>query len=122
MKNFENNKKVLSHSPNYYKIINEEYDEDDIVASRLIQIFVKFTFSVNPEDKKMVKTLEKIDLVMSKYFSNDDFRTELVKTLTEIKIKKNIENVILYVVECLNNAYDKFLESYTRNLYIPKWI
>jgi hypothetical protein len=119
---YENNKKVLAHSPNYYKIINEEFDEDDQVTCKLLQVFSKFVELVDINDKDLIKTLEKADEVMMKYFTIDDFRRELTKALSEMKIRKNVENVIVYVMKCLNTAYEKFLESYTRNLYIPKWI
>lgn len=122
MNEYENNKKILTHTPNYYKIINEEFDENDLVTCKLIQIYSEFVFMVNLENKEEVKTLEKIDIVMTKYFSIDDFRRDLTKTLMEMKIKKSIENVIFFIIDCLNKSYDKFLESYTRNIYIPKWI
>lgn len=115
-------KKVLSYCPNYYKIINEEFDENDVVTGKLIQIYSEFVFSVNVNNKEELNELEKINEAMTKYFSNEDFRRELTKLITEMKIKKDIDNILFYIVKSINKTYKKYLENYTRNLYIPKWI
>lgn len=115
-------KKVLSYCPNYYKIINEEFFDDDLVTGKLIQIYSEFVFSANINSKETINELVGINEVMNKYFNNEDFRRELTKTITEMKVKKDIDNILLYIVKSLNKAYKKYLESYTRNLYIPRWI
>ncbi len=122
MNEYENNKEILKHTPSYYKIINEDFDEDDLITCKLIQVYSEFVFMVDLKDKELASDLEKIDEVMMKYFTNDDFRRELTKALTEMKIKKSIDNIVFFVIKCLNKTYEKFLESYTRNIYIPKWI
>lgn len=115
-------KKALSYCPNYYKIINEEFPEDDLVTGKLIQIYSEFIFNANINNKEDLNELERINEVMSKYFSNEEFRKELTKTIIEMKVKKDIDNILLYIVKCINKSYKKYLESYTRNLYIPRWI
>ncbi len=122
MNQFLENKKILSYCPNYYKIINEEFDEDDIVTGKLIQIYSEFVFSVNINKKEDLEILEKINEAIGKYFSSDDFKKELTKSIVEMKVKKDIDNVLSYIVKCINKAYEKYLESYTRNIYIPRWI
>lgn len=122
MSNFEKNKEILSYCPNYYKIINEEYNEDDVVSEKLIQIYSEFVFSVNVNNKAEMKELEKINESVLKYFSVEDFRRDLCKVMVELRVKKTVENILHYVIKCINNAYEKYLESYTRNLCIPRWI
>lgn len=122
MSRFEENKKILSYAPNYYKIINEDFEETDLVTGKLIQVYSKFIFSVDLNDKEMLKEVEKINISMSKYFSNADFKRELRKAIVEMKVSKKVNDVLLYIVKCINITYDKYLESYTRNLYIPRWI
>ncbi len=115
-------KSVLSYCPSYYKIINEEFPEDDLVTGKLIRVYSEFVFNANINNKEIVNEIVSINEVMNKYFINEDFRRELTKTIAEMKVKKDIEDVLLYIVKCMNKAYKKYLESYTRNLYIPRWI
>lgn len=122
MNQFLDNKKIISYCPNYYKIINEEFNDDDIVTGKLIQIYSEFVFSINLNRKDEVETLQKINDAINKYFNTEDFRKELTKAIIEMKVKKDIDNILFYIVKCINKTYDNYLESYTRNIYIPRWI
>lgn len=116
------NKEILKNCPNYYKIINQEFLESDVVSMKLIQIFQEFVFSIDLNKKNEITIMNKLADAIIKYFDDGEFKKELVNTISTLKIKSGIENVLLYISEKIIEAYDKYLEYYTRNLYIPRWI
>ena len=42
------NKQLVKHCPNYYKIINFEYFKDDDLSEKLLDVYQKYVFMVNP--------------------------------------------------------------------------
>ena len=60
------NKQVLKHCPNFYKIINFDYFEEDDLSEKLIDIYHRFVFMVDVSDSKQVKRLEELDLIFNR--------------------------------------------------------
>lgn len=116
------NKEIIKKCPNYYKIINKEFLEDEVVSMKLIQIFQEFVFSVDINSEKDIKIMNKLADSIIKYFDDGEFKKELINTMSNLKIKQGVENVLLYIAERIIESYDKYLEYYTRNLYIPRWV
>ena len=48
--------------------------------------------------------------------------TLLNNFLSALKVSKKETNVIAYIATAIIKEYDKYMEGFTRNLYIPRWI
>ena len=120
--NFLDNKIILKYCPEYYRIINEEFDELDYVTDKVIEIYQTYIFSLNPTDKNDIKKAVEFNKIVLRYFDDRIFKKELTNTLLTLKVPKNEENVMGKIVEAIINTYEKHMEGFTRNLYIPKWI
>ena len=44
---FLDNKVVLKYCPDYYRIINEEFNELDYMSDKIIQVFQQYIFSID---------------------------------------------------------------------------
>lgn len=116
------NKEILKYCPEYYKIIGNEVLESDPVSIKLIQIFQEYTFIIDVNDEKQRKLLKQFSDALNKYFEDGEFKKELINTISTLKIRVGTENVLEFIVKKIIESYDKYLEYYTRNLYIPRWI
>ena len=116
-----NNKLVLKHCPNFYKIINFEFFDDDKLSDKLISVYEDFVFSVNIKDKKQLALLEQLDSVLNKYIDDYFFRKELKSEMQRIKVRRN-EDVLNSIVKWIVKVYDNYEVGYTRNIYFSRWI
>jgi len=116
------NKQVLKHCPNFYKIINFEYDEEDSITLKLIEIYRSFIFDVNVEDANEASLIEKFDFVLNKYIDDYFFRRDMKNRLLDIRVKKNSNDFMRNIVESIINAFDNYEMGYTRNIYFARWI
>ena len=49
-------------------------------------------------------------------------KKELQKGIVEIKIKRDIKDVLSYIVDKILEIFERYTEGYTRNIYISRWI
>jgi len=117
----QNNKKVIEHCPNFYKIINFEYYEDDFITSKLIFVYQDYIFSIDVNDDESLSKASKIDKALSKYIDDYYFRKQMKKELTNLRIKKN-ENVFEIIVNSIISIFNKYEEGETRQIYVSRWI
>ncbi len=115
------NKLILEHCPNFYKIINFKYFEDDYITEKLLKIYRKFIFSIEITNTEDVKKASSIDALLAKYVDDYIFRKEIKYGITKLKFKKD-ENIIKSVIDSLLNIFDNYLEGTTRSIYIARWI
>ncbi len=115
-------KDIIKLCPNYYKIVNTAIDETDNVSEKLIKIYEDYIFGVNLKEAEQTKKVVRIDQILNEYFSDYRFKKELSDKLKNIKVKSKIENVTEFVVNSVIEIFDEYLENYTRNIYIPRWI
>lgn len=115
------NKMVLKHCPNFYKIINFEFLEDDNISAKLIDIYENFIFDIDIESTSDLKMVEKLDFVINKYIDDYSFRKEMQRSLLNIRVKQS-DNIIKMIVDGIINAYDSYENGYTRNIYFARWI
>ena len=59
---------VLKHCPHFYKILDFEIYEDDVISSKLISLYKDYIFSIDVTDERALKKVEKIDLIISKFW------------------------------------------------------
>lgn len=119
---FLNNKIVLKYCKDYYRIINEEFSESDYMTDKVINIYQSYIFSINVNKKDEVRKASDLNKAVARYIDDREFKTLLNKYLMALKISKSIENVISYIAGCIIREYEKYMEGFTRNLYIPRWV
>lgn len=115
------NKQILRHCPNFYKIVNFEYFEDDKLSEKLISVYEDFVFKVDLNNKKQVTKLEQLDLVLNKYIEDYFFRKELKCEMKRIRIRKD-EDILNAIVNWIIKVFDNYEVGYTRNIYFSRWL
>ncbi len=115
------NKKVLKYCPNFHKIVNYAYSEDDYISARLITVFQEYVFAVDLTDQQQINVIEILDKTITKYIDDYFFRKEMKNSLKELKIKKD-ENIMESIVSYIIKTYNRYEEDFTRNIYISRWI
>ncbi len=115
------NQEILKYCPNYYNIVNFDFQEDDLISEKLIGIYKSFIFSANINDPLMVEQIEKLDNVLSNYIKDYLFRCTLQKEIISVKVKKD-GNIINSLVAVIIKIFSNYEEYTTRRIYISKWI
>ena len=116
------NKVVLKYCPDYYRIINEEFSELDYMTDKIISIFQTYIFKINIKDKNELKRVNSLNKAIVRYIDDREFKTMLTKSLTSLKVSRKETDVIGVIVKTILETYNKYMEGFTRNLYIPRWI
>ena len=119
---FLDNKVVIMNCKDYYRIINEEFNELDYMSDKIIHIYQTYIFSINARNKNEMKKAINLNTAVARYFDDREFRTLLNNFLTGLKVSKKETNVIAFIANSITNEYEKYMEGFTRNLYIPRWI
>ena len=116
------NKEILKHCPNFYKIMNFDYFENDTISEKLISIYENFIFTVDPDDTSSLKKVNDLDKALAKYIDDYSFRKEMKNELTQIKIRKDEENMLEAIVLHIIKIFDRNQEGLTKTIYISRWI
>ena len=119
---FLENKIVIKYCKDYYRIINEEFSDLDYMSDKIIRIYQSFIFSINSRNKAELKKAVDLNTAIVRYFDDRDFKTMLNNFLASLKVSKKESNVIAYIAGEIIKEYNKYMEGFTRNLYIPRWI
>ena len=123
MKNsFNYNKVIVENCPNFDKIVNADFYEDDHITKKIIKIYEDYIFNIDLAIKEQVEKIKQLDLIVYKYLNDYHFRGELQKNLTEIKISSKVKDVMDYIVTKIIEIFNNYKEGYTRRIYIPRWI
>ena len=117
-----NNKIILKYCPNYYRIINEEYFELDLISDKVIQVLQSFIFGIDIKNKNDLKKVTALDSALVRYFDDREFKTYLTNILVSLKVSKKETDIMRFIADSIIGAHEKYLEGFTRNLYISKWI
>ena len=70
----DKSKQIIENCPNFYKIVNFDYFEDDNFTASLIKIYRTFIFSVDPINENDLKKVIELDNVLAKYIDDYVFR------------------------------------------------
>ncbi len=116
------NLEILKHCPDYYRIMEQEIMENDTVSTKIIQIFQEYTFSIDVNNNEQIELLKRLTKSVNKYFEDSEFKKEIANLMASLRIKVGTNNVFEFISKKIVEAYDKYCEFYTRNLYIPRWI
>ena len=71
---------------------------------------------------QQVKKITELNNAVARYFDDREFKKILTTFLVSLKVSKKEANVIRYIAENIIGQYERYMEGFTRNLYIPKWI
>ena len=107
------NKQIIENCPNFYKIINFDYFEEDYFTANLIKIYRYFVFSITK--------VKEIDKILAKYIDDYIFRKEMKYELLKVKITKD-ENLLQNLINSIIGIFEQFEEGKTRKIYISRWI
>lgn len=115
------NKQIIENSPNFYKIINFDYFEEDYFTANLIKIYRDFVFSIDPSSEEEITKVKEIDKILAKYIDDYIFRKEMKYELLKVKITKD-ENLLQNLINSIIGIFEQFEEGKTRKIYISRWI
>ena len=119
---FLDNKVVLKYCPDYYRIINEEFNELDYMSDKIIQVFQQYIFSIALRNNHDIKKISSLNKAIVRYFDDREFKTILTNFLLALKVPKGTKNVVSIIVDNIIEQHLKYMEGFTRNIYIPRWI
>ncbi len=117
----ENNKLIIKNCPNFYKIIDFEFYEEDYISKRLVKIYKDFIFEINIENKNDLKMIKQMDFVVNKYIEDYYFRKEMQRHMANIKVKRT-NNILKDIASAIINCFESYETGYTRNIYFARWI
>ena len=115
------NKIILNYCPNYYKIKNYDFFEDDYITLKIIGIYEEYIFSIDEKNKEELCKIKELDNILSKYIDDYSFRKEVQKGILDIKVKRN-SNIVEVIVNFLINLFENYEDGLTRNIYFARWI
>jgi len=115
------NKEILKYCPNYYNIVNFDFQENDLISEKLVNIYKNYNFSINIKNNDEVNKIEELDRVLSNYINDYLFRSTLQKEIVTVKVK-NDNNIIRSLVDVIIKIFSNYEEYTTRKIYISKWI
>jgi len=115
------NKEVLKYCPNYYNIVNFDFNEEDLISEKLVNIYKNYVFSINTKSYEDIEKAQELDRVLSSYIDDYIFRSTLQKEILTVKIKKD-NNILRNIVDVIIKIFTNYEEYTTRKIYISKWI
>ena len=115
------NKEILKYCPNFYKIINYEFDVEDYISLKLISVYQDYIFKVDISNQEELKKVIEIDKILSKYVEDYTFRKEVKNGVLKIKVKRG-NDIIETLINNLISLFESYEVGYTRNIYFARWI
>ena len=122
MNSFKKNKEIVKICKNYYKIVNSEIYDNDKMSANIIKIYTDYIFSMELLTQRDKEKLVIVDNIMYKYITDSRFKKEMISKLSSLKASKGISNIVDYVINKLIEYFEDYKDTYTRNIYIPRWI
>ena len=119
---FLENKIIIKYCKDYYRIINEEFSELDFMSDKIIQVYQNYIFSINTRNRAELKKIVDLNTAVVRYFDDREFKTVLNNFLACLKVSKKETNIMGYIAGEIIKEYNKYMEGFTRNLYIPRWV
>lgn len=116
------NKLVLNNCPNFYRIVNFEYFEEDAVTEKLIKIYEDFIFKADLSNREEVHMVRRIDYVLGKYIDDYFFRRRMQKEIHRVRVTKGCTNILKTIVASIISIFNSYEEDTKRNIYISRWI
>ena len=115
------NKDILKYCPNYYTIINFDFNENDMVSDRLIKVYKSYIFSIDENNSDDIRRVQELDRVLASYIKDYLFRSTLQKEIVTVQVRKD-NNILRTLVDIIIRIFTNYEEYTTRKIYISKWI
>lgn len=122
MNSFNKNKEVVNICKNYYKIINSDMSNNDKISTSIVRLYTDYIFGMDIITKREKEKLVLIDNIMYKFITDKRFKREMISKLSSLKVTKGVTNLVEYVMNKLIEYFEDYKDTYTRNIYIPRWI
>ena len=122
MNSFNKNKEIVSICKNYYKIVNSDFVSHDKFSCNVIKIYRDYLFNIEVITMREKEKLVLIDNIMYKFITDKRFNKEMISKLSSLKVGKSVTNVVEYAINKLIEYFDEYKDTYTRSIYIPRWI
>ena len=119
---FLENKIIIKYCKDYFRIINEEFSELDFMSDKIIQVYQNYIFSINTRNRAELKKIVDLNTAVVRYFDDREFKTVLNNFFFCLKVSKKETNIMGYIAGEIIKEYNKYMEGFTRNLYIPRWV
>ncbi len=117
----KSNKDILKYCPNYYNIVNFDFEDGDLISEKLVNIYKSYIFSINIDNDEDIETVKELDCVLANYIHDYLFRSTLQKEIINVRVKKD-NNIIKSIVDVIIKIFTSYEEYTTRKIYISKWI
>lgn len=104
---------IEKYSPNYDKIVNFLYEDDDFVSSRLITIYRDYLFGNNNRYKK------KLDMVLGSYTDKSEFYRYVEDYFRK---DDNLLDTDEKILNKLIHLYDEFEKEKLRKINNTRWL
>lgn len=115
------NKVILEYCPNYYRIKNYDFDENDYITLKVIGIYEDYIFNIDEKNISELEKIKELDKILVKYIDDYSFRKEVKKGLLNIRVRRD-SNIIEVIVENLIKLFETYEDGLTRNIYFARWI
>lgn len=115
------NKTILKYCPNFYKIKDFDFEEDDYITLKLITIYEDYIFNIDEKDNDSLEKIKSLDKILAKYVEDYTFRKEIKKEVLNIRVKRGTD-IIETIINSLISLFDNYEDGYTRNIYFARWI
>ncbi|MBR1413629.1 MAG: hypothetical protein IJ574_03060 [Bacilli bacterium] len=116
-----NNKEILKYCPNYYKIVNTDYTEDDIITEKIIKIYENYVCKINSNNLDELNKLKVFDTAINKYIEDNMFRKEMKEKILTLRVKKT-GDVLRNIVDSIIDIFENYIMFATRKINISRWI
>lgn len=117
----KNNKLILKYCPNFHKIKDYEFEDEDYVSLKLISIYEDYIFSIDLSNEEEINKIKELDSILSKYIDDYLFRKEIKNSILKIKVRRGTD-IIETIVNSLISLFENYEDGYTRNIYFARWI
>lgn len=115
------NKTILKYCPNFYKIKDFDFEEEDYITQKLITIYEDYIFNIDETNEEEVKKIKKLDKILSKYVEDYTFRKDIKTNVLNIRVKRGTD-ITETIVNNLITLFENYEDGYTRNIYFARWI
>ena len=111
---------ILKYCPNYYYIVNFDFNENDIISDKLLTIYKNYIFSIDVQNPEDLQKAEDLDRILASYINDYLFRSTLQKEILTVRVQR--DNFIRNLVDAIIKIFSNYEEYTTRKIYISKWI
>jgi len=115
------NKVIIDNCPNFYRIINFDYFEEDYFTANLIKIYHSYVFSININNPEDLHKIKELDMVISKYIDDYTFRRTMKYNLLKVTFKKD-GNLLDNLINTILKIFEQLQQGKIKKVYISKWI